>query len=131
MLEVRLWSSPHENSGRGRQYSTGSVSDLNLGKHPSIEAQVAHAPRTVPAPSQIMMAGPFSFAVANQGSWITLLQLLRVRQAGEERRQDTVMLLALDDLFVTPLLSQIPKSPHAITLKSPSYSEWRGRLGIG
>jgi len=77
MLEVRLWSSPHENSGRGRQYSTGSVSDLNLGKHPSIEAQVAHAPRTVPAPSQIMMAGPFSFAVANQGSWITLLQLLR------------------------------------------------------
>jgi len=56
MLEVRLWSSPHENYGRGRQYSTGSVGDLNLGKHPSIEAQVAHAPRTVPVPSQMVIA---------------------------------------------------------------------------
>jgi hypothetical protein len=31
-------------------YSTGSVSDLTLGDRPLVEAQIAHAPRTVTAP---------------------------------------------------------------------------------
>jgi len=56
---LRLCAS-YENTGRGRRYSTGSVSDLNLGEYPFIEAQVAHAPRTVPLPCQIPIRRPFA-----------------------------------------------------------------------
>jgi len=40
----------HGTDSQGRRNGTGSVSDLNLGRHPLIEVQVAHAPRTVPWP---------------------------------------------------------------------------------
>jgi len=60
------FTASYENTGRGRRYSTGSVSDLNLREYLFIEAQVAHAPRTVALRCQIPIRRPFSSAVANR-----------------------------------------------------------------
>ncbi|MBI1762016.1 MAG: winged helix-turn-helix domain-containing protein [Acidobacteria bacterium] len=48
----QLENNPPEEGGRG--YGTGSVSDLHLGKGREPQAQVAHAPRSVPLAEQVL-----------------------------------------------------------------------------
>ena len=60
MFVVFVHSGSYENTCLGRQYGTGSVSDLNRGEDLFIESQVARAPRTVPIRWQTPIRRPFS-----------------------------------------------------------------------